>query len=252
MKKYLGLDFSGACCAWSFMVNEGFEFDNTLRLISYGSFDFKEIEERHKNDKTWIIEGHILNKIKSEVSSLLSKLEPDIILLEDIFAQSVTGYKRLSKVQGAVLQALASNRLICPNTQLIMKLASEVRAPYKLSLYKPHFMESLDRNKLQSKLFRERIASLKQPKKKKLSWYRKAWKFVKKYFKNAVEHEFDLAKKNIIIEFVNNRFGLKLDYADNDIADAILLSYYIGQLDLGVIVAPKKVKKKRKTKAVKK
>lgn len=230
--KCLGLDYSGAVCAWA-CVEDG-------RLISYGSFGFDDL-----NCIPTKKDGAVLNKIYRQTLDILIKLQPDAVLLEDIFSQSVLGYKKLAKVQGAVQVAMARYEIDIP---LIMKLASAIRSPYHLSLYKPEFMEHIDMNKLLSRKFRERVSELKQPKKIKLSWYRKAYKFVKKYIKAYADTEFDIAKKMRIIDFVNGLYGLQLTYAENDTADAILNSFYLYQVRAGIIREAVKLKKKRKIK----
>lgn len=233
--KYLGLDYSGAVCAWS-CIEDG-------KLISYGSFDFSDIKTIPSK-----YEGAVLLKIYRQTLDLLIKLQPDYVLLEDIFAQSVIGYKKLAKVQGAVAVAMARYENEIP---IMFKYASEVRAPYDLTLYKPDFMKAIDTNKLLSREFRARVAELKKPKKIKLSWYRKAYKFAKKYLKNATEDEFEKAKKGKVISFVNTMYGLSLTYVDNDIADSLLLAHYLYQLKTGMIIPPPKKKKKRKIKVKK-
>lgn len=230
--KCLGLDYSGAVCAWA-CIEDG-------RLISYGSFGFDDLQcVPTKKD------GTVLNKIYRQTLDLLIKLQPDAVLLEDIFSQSVLGYKKLSKVQGAVQVAVARYESDIP---LVMKLASEIRAPYNLSLYKPEFMKMIDMRKLLSRKFRERVAELKRPKKVKLSWYRKSYMFVKKYLKAYADTEFDIAKKMRIIDFVNGLYDLQLTYVENDIGDSILLAYYLYQLRAGIIRETVKKKKKRKLK----
>lgn len=233
--KYLGLDYSGAVCAWG-CVEDG-------KLISYGSFDFLDIKTTPAKH-----EGTILMKIYKQTLDLLIKLEPDFVLLEDIFAQNVIGYKKLSKVHGAVMVAMSRYEKEIPIT---LRWASEVRAPYSLSLYKPDFIKSVDQNKLLTREFRARVAELKKPKKLKLSWFRKVYQFAKKYLKNSTEFEFEKAKKGKVINFVNAIYGLSLEFVDNDIADAVLLAHYLYELYTGKIIPKAKIKKKRKIKVKK-
>lgn len=237
MNRFLGLDYSSTHCAWACLDENG-------QLLSYGDFTFEDISDKIPNRI-----GAILNKVRRETINIISKLQPTHLFIEDIYAQTITGYKTLSKIQGVVEAVCYSY----PEIEIMYRNALEVRGFYKLILTKKPFVAKYgDANiakKIITKYFRIAAAKLKPQKKFKLDRYRRIWKRIKKSLKHYLIKEFDYYKKKIVIDYVNKKYNLKLEYDDNDTSDALVNATWLYDYSRGII--PKKLKKKRKKKVVK-
>lgn len=229
---FLGLDFSSSCCAWSVMrrvINS--EQPDSCSLSIYGkgifSFDAYDKKEHGRNEI-----GYKMHVVSENLREVLLKYEPDVIFFEEIFAQTTTGYKTLSKIQGMAEREcfLYSMRIKC-NPVLVYAYASEVRACYNLNVHKKKYMLQFDEKEICNRYYEAQVKALQERSKKPPSDARIMSIFTKVFSKPKIylSKAYDEYKKQVVIDFVNSRFNLNLTYADNDLADSLLNCYFIAQ-----------------------
>jgi hypothetical protein len=244
--RYLFFDLSEKCSAYALIVDGKITSYNSQTMLSK-------------------VFGESLYKLYHWIKDVIFKTNPDVIGVEDIFSQSITSYKKLSK-----LQAIAE--LICYNYNKetpIFANASAIRKHFGLNI-EPVLSE---------KQFYKKI---KKAKKVKYSNYEDYLKDEKHYF-NKFKHidfdtshykiidgevvdirkykkvniskkgnisvkgskisSFDYAKKIVIIDYINRLYGFKFTYQDNDLCDALLGCYFLSK---GFYLKKKIIKKKGK------
>jgi Holliday junction resolvasome RuvABC endonuclease subunit len=190
----LWLDASSDIFGWAYICN--------AQLIAYGSFKPSDSVYKESYNPT----GEMLHYIALEVGTLISKLNPVAIGIEDIFLQvfkggkgNVKDYKLLSKIQGVLEDVIFTHSTATP----VFFLPSEVRKPYKLNL---------TRKKVDKAYFITDKLSQGFSNSKALSLY-----------KSKIHTD----QKQIVIDYVNTKFNLFLKFEDNDIADAILGALFL-------------------------
>lgn len=235
--KYLFFDLSEKCSA--FAVIEGGQ------LVSYGN-----------EQMTSQLFGESLFKLKVWLTDIIHKINTTNIGIEDIFSQSITGYKKLAKIQGIA-------ELVCYNYNKSSPLfanASAIRKYFKLNIQKvlteKQYNKKISKKKNNVKTYWEylkdenhyynkfkaidfnvdcyriidgKLVDTRKIKKVKISSTGNIKSIGSKI------NQFDFAKKIVIIDFINRTFKTNFDYNDNDICDAILGAYYYYLLAIGVI-----------------
>lgn len=244
--RYLFFDLSEKCSAYALIVDGKITSYNSQTMVSK-------------------IFGESLYKLYHWMKDIIFKTNPDIIGVEDIFSQSVTAYKKLSK-----LQAIAE--LVCYNYNKetpIFANASTIRKHFGLNIEKV----------LSEKQFYKKI---KKAKKVKYNNYEDYLKDENHYF-NRFKHidfdtsyyriidgevidtrkhrkvkiskkgnisikgskisEFDYAKKIVIVDYIKRIYGIDFNYGDNDVCDAFLGALYLSK---GFYLKKKIIKKKGK------
>jgi hypothetical protein len=213
LEKSLWLDISEKCTGWSV-------FDNGV-LINFGSFV--------ANGSNF---GEQLSTFHEHVVSLLNIFSPDVIGIEDIYAQNITTYKILAGLQAiAVYSAYRYNKCVP-----LLLCAATIRKYEKLNIktsnYKEKFPTHDFSNFVNIRLYDGVYYDITNP---------EHLKILSTTLKNGTSKvlgskikEFDYAKKQLIVDRVNMYFGdiIKklndgklLTYCENDIADAIYSNF---------------------------
>lgn len=241
IKKFMGLDFSSEKCAWALVERRTDEELMTREYVlsSFSSFSFDDYDKKTHGTN---INGYKVMHTNLMLLGLLNNIIPDFIFFEEIFAQTVTGYKTLSKIQGAAELACFQHNIHLP---IIYSYAKEVRAHYGLNVHKKTYMKGLNADLICEKHYQLQLKTLearssKVDDAKKIKLHQKIFSKPATY----LAKEYDVYKKQVVVDFVNAKFGLTLSYADNDLADAILNGYHLARVT-DFVEEPKKSRKKK-------
>ncbi|MDD4292243.1 MAG: crossover junction endodeoxyribonuclease RuvC, partial [Clostridia bacterium] len=138
---FLGLDFSSKCCGYAVLKRDKSPDATFVNVVEIGDFIF---DEPPKNLE--IVDGYKVRKVFEETTEMLIKFKPDAVLIEEIFAQTVSGYKMLSKVQGAIEAAIYTYNHVMAAVKpvkTIYRSAVQIRACYSLNTHKKSYIDSL-------------------------------------------------------------------------------------------------------------
>lgn len=231
--KYLFFDLSTSLSAFALFENE--------RLIDFNGKSFKDFE----------CDGQMLKEFEIWIADIIYRSNADIIGAEDIFSQSVTGYKILSKLQG-IFEKICYNYNKC--IPMLIN-ASEIRKQFDLNIGNRIMTEQeyIKKTKKQKnkKSYQEYLKSPNNYRNKFKdtdftvcqNYYikdnilydiRKDKKKLLRKFKNGKTkitgsklNEFDYAKKIVVVNFINKELKLDFCYTDNDYCDALLGGLYL-------------------------
>ena len=232
--KYLFFDLSETNTGYSILETT----NNKIKIIDFGAKSFTGFD----------CMGEELTEMNKFFIDLLVRIKPDVIGIEDIFSQSIKGYKKLAKIQGICEKACYNYNKAIP----IIALASKIRKTFGLVIGNRILSEiqyNKKKKKIPYKVYLEK--TLENP-----TNYRNKFKHIDftesqylyyrnnllydirkqedrnrltKTYKNGNQallgkplDEYDYAKKIVVVLYINKELKTEFTYAENDICDSLL------------------------------
>ncbi|HNQ20633.1 MAG TPA: hypothetical protein PKI46_06200 [Bacteroidales bacterium] len=223
-------------------------FDLSEKMSAYAVIEDNKIISYNSESMLCETFAETLFKLNQWIKDIVYKVNPDIIGIEDIFSQSVTGYKKLAK-----LQAIAE--LVCYNynkQEPIFAIAKSIRKHFGLNIDKVltekaynkkyknkpktpyseylknenHYYNKFKHIDFNTKHLRIVNGELVDIRTKRTVLITKKGKIKTK---GKLISEFDYAKKIVIVDYINRNYNTNFNYNDNDIVDAILGSLFLSK-----------------------